>query len=170
MPGPKYTGEQKQHFFDLVDRGGTVRAAALAAGVHPDAAYTWLRGAGLTMRRRAPRVYTDLERSAFLSLLGELGNVRAAAAALGFPAVTCYPWAHRAGVYTSRSRQVSPRKQEFLRLREQGLTRVAAAKVPSGQTSDRPLTGTRASRSSTAGVSTPMVGPSGIPRPQDQAP
>jgi IS30 family transposase len=89
MPGPEYTAEQQQHFFDLIDGGGTVKAAAMAAGVHPDAAYTWLRGAGLTMRRRTPRVYTDGERAEFLRLLGELHNVRAAAAALGFPAVTC---------------------------------------------------------------------------------
>jgi IS30 family transposase len=129
MPGPKYTAEQKQHFFDLIDKGGTVRAAALAAGIHPDAAYTWLRNAGLTMRRRTPRVYSDAERAEFLRLLAELNNVRAAAAALGFPAVTCYPWAHQAGVYTSRARQVSPRKQEFLRLRQQGLTRADAARA-----------------------------------------
>lgn len=28
MPGPKYTPEQKEMFFVLIDRGGTVRAAA----------------------------------------------------------------------------------------------------------------------------------------------
>lgn len=38
MPGPKYSKEQKERFFDLVDRGGAVRAAADAAGVHPNAA------------------------------------------------------------------------------------------------------------------------------------
>ena len=37
MAGPKYTKEQKERFFDLLDRGGTVRAAAAAAGVHPAA-------------------------------------------------------------------------------------------------------------------------------------
>ena len=128
MPGPKYTSEQRQNFFDLVDQGGTVKAAALAAGVHPAAAYTWLRHAGLTMRRRAPRIYTGAERAEFLRLLGELHNVRSAAATLGFPAVTCYSWAHAAGVYTSRNRQVSPRKKKFLRLRQQGLARADAAR------------------------------------------
>ena len=129
MPGPKYTSDQKRQFFDLVDRGGTVRAAALTVGVRPDAAYTWLRDAGLTMRRRTPRIYTEAERGDFLRLLGELHNVRAAAAVLGFPAVTCYPWAHQAGIFTSRSRQVSPRKLEFLRLRQQGATRADAARA-----------------------------------------
>ncbi len=128
MPGPKYTGEQQRQFFDLLDRGGTVRSAALASGVDADAAYTWLRDAGLTMRRRTPRIYTDAERAEFLRLLGQLHNVKAAAAALGSPAVTCYSWAHKAGIFTSKTRQVSPRKQEFLRLREQGLTRGDAAR------------------------------------------
>ena len=105
MPGPKYTSDQKRQFFDLVDRGGTVRAAALTVGVRPDAAYPWLRDAGLTMRRRTPRTYTEAERGDFLRLLGELHNVRAGAAMLGFPTVTCYPWVHQAGIFTSRSRQ-----------------------------------------------------------------
>ena len=32
MPGPKYTKKQKDLFFDLIDRGGTVKAAAMDAG------------------------------------------------------------------------------------------------------------------------------------------
>jgi hypothetical protein len=32
MPGPKYTKEQKVEFFDLLDKGGSVRAAARAVG------------------------------------------------------------------------------------------------------------------------------------------
>ncbi|WP_410677307.1 transposase, partial [Amycolatopsis sp. cmx-4-68] len=55
MAGRKYSKEQKEGFFDLLDRGGTVRAAATAAGVHPEAAYTWLRQAGMSMRRASPR-------------------------------------------------------------------------------------------------------------------
>ena len=51
MAGPKYSQEQKEHFFELVDKGGTVRAAAKAAGVGEDAAYRWLRQAGLSMQR-----------------------------------------------------------------------------------------------------------------------
>ena len=58
MPPKKYTDEQKQLFFDLLDKGGNVRIAAGEAGVHVDAAYSWLRTAGLTMQRAAPRKYT----------------------------------------------------------------------------------------------------------------
>lgn len=124
----KYSKEQKEKFFDLVDRGGTVRAAATAAGVHPAAAYTWLRKAGLTMRRARPRVYSDEDKAEFFRSLAERNNVSAVARELGFTRVTCYKWAHEAGIFTSESRQVNPRREKFLRLRAEGMTRSAAAK------------------------------------------
>ncbi|OMQ25317.1 hypothetical protein BK799_31060 [Rhodococcus sp. D-1] len=43
MAGKKYTDQQKEEFFRLLDRGGTVRAAARAVGVHENAGYNWLR-------------------------------------------------------------------------------------------------------------------------------
>lgn len=39
MAGRKYSKEQKEEFFRLLDMGGTVRAAARAVGVHQDAGY-----------------------------------------------------------------------------------------------------------------------------------
>ncbi|WP_444665202.1 transposase [Cellulomonas sp. CW35] len=39
MPARKYTDEQRLEFLALIDRGGSVRAACAAVGVHPDAAY-----------------------------------------------------------------------------------------------------------------------------------
>lgn len=63
MPGPKYTAEQKELFFELNDRGGTVRAAAKTVGVHEDAAYTWLRQAGLSMQRATPRKYSERDKA-----------------------------------------------------------------------------------------------------------
>ena len=59
MTGPKYTQAQKESFFELIDRGGTVRAAAKAVGVHEDACYTWLLQAGLSIQRATPRKYSD---------------------------------------------------------------------------------------------------------------
>jgi hypothetical protein len=35
VAGAKYSKEQKERFFDLLDHGGTVRAAAAAVGVAP---------------------------------------------------------------------------------------------------------------------------------------
>jgi IS30 family transposase len=46
MPGPKYSKLQRERFFDLLDRGGTVRAAAAAVGVHPGAAYSLVAASG----------------------------------------------------------------------------------------------------------------------------
>ncbi|TDS82629.1 IS30 family transposase [Nesterenkonia aurantiaca] len=126
MSGPKYSKKQKEQFFDLIDRGGTVRAAAETAGVHPDAAYTWLRNAGLTMQRATPRIYTEAEKAEFFRLLAQRPNVSAVAKELGFPRVTCCAWAHKAKIFTSQARKVNPRREEFLRLRSEGLTRTEA--------------------------------------------
>lgn len=142
MAGPKYSNKQKERFFDLIDKGGTVRAAAESVGVHPGAAYTWLRNAVLTMQRATPRIYTDAE--------------KAVARELRFTHVTCYAWARKAGIFTSEARRVNPRREEFLRLRAGGLTRTqAAARVKAN--SDRPSIGIRASRSSIVAGSTPMA-------------
>jgi len=127
MPGPKYSAETKQEFFDLLDRGGTVRAAADALGVNRGTAYSWVRRAGLTMRREPPRIYTPEEKAEFFRLLEERQNVSAVARELGFTRVTCYKWAHKAGIFTSRARRVNPRREKFLALRAEGLTRSQAA-------------------------------------------
>jgi IS30 family transposase len=126
MPGRKYNAEQNELFFKLIDRGGTVRAAAKAAGVHEDAAYTWLRQAGLSMQRATPRKYSEQDRAEFFRRLMLNPNVSAVARELGFTRVTCYAWAYKAGIRTSEARKVSPRREEFLRLRAAGLTRAQA--------------------------------------------
>lgn len=128
MGGPKYTKEQKDSFFEFVDKGGTVRAAAAAAGVHESAAYAWLRNAGLAMQRGTPRSYSAEEKAEFFQRLALNPNVSAVAKEMGFPRVTCYAWAHKAGIFTSEARKVNPRREEFLRLRAAGLTRAEARK------------------------------------------
>jgi IS30 family transposase len=126
MAGPKYSAETKQTFFDVLDRGGTVRAAAKAVGVHEDAAYSWVRAARLTMGRPTPRVYTAEEKAEFFRLLEERQNVSAVARDLGLNRVTCYSWAHKAGIFTSEARKVNPRRERFLRLRADGMSRSEA--------------------------------------------
>src|SRR5690348_3066592 len=78
LPGPKYSKEQKEQFFGLLDRDGSVRAAADAVGVNVGAAYSWVRQAGLVMQRRAPRRYTAQEKAAFLRLAAERMNISTA--------------------------------------------------------------------------------------------
>ena len=126
VAGARYGKDQKDLFFKLVDRGGTVRAAAKAAGVNQSVAYRWLREAGLSMQRATPRTYTQAEKDEFFRRLAVDPNVSAVAKSLGFPRVTCYAWAHKAGIFTSEARKVNPRREEFLRLRAAGLTRAQA--------------------------------------------
>ena len=126
MAERKYSQEQKDRFFDLVDRGGSVRAAAVAAGVSQDAAYRWMRQAGLSMQRATPRQYSKEQKDEFFRLIAADPNVAAAARALGITRVTCYAWAYKAGIRTSEARKVNARREEFLRLRTEGLSRTQA--------------------------------------------
>lgn len=126
MAGPKYSPEQQEHFFELVDKGGTVRAAAKAAGVGEDAAYRWLRQAGLSMRRATPRKFSEEEKAEFFRRLALNPNVSAVAKELGIARVTCYSWAYKAGIRTSETRKVNPRREEFLSLRAEGFSRAQA--------------------------------------------
>lgn len=117
VAGLKYSKEQKERFFEFVDRGGTVRAAASAAGVSEDAAYRWLRQAGLSMQLATPRKFSEEDKAEFFRRLAENPNVSAVARQLGITRVTCYSWAYKAGIRTSEARRVNPRGEEFLRLR-----------------------------------------------------
>jgi hypothetical protein len=127
MSGPRYSAATKEWFFDLLDRGGTIRAAAQVAGVHEQAAYSWVRAAGLTTGRKSPRIYTAEEKAEFFRRLEDNPNVSAVSRELGFTRVTCYKWAHQAGIFTSEARRVNPRRERFLQLRADGMTRTEAA-------------------------------------------
>ena len=126
MAERKYDEKQRREFLARADRGETIRAAALGVGVSPDAGYRWAKQAGLSNPRSSPRTYTDAEKALFLRRLTEVGNVSAVARELGFNRVTCYSWAHRAGVFTSK--YADDRRQEFLRLRASGMPRANAAR------------------------------------------
>ncbi|MDJ0441096.1 IS30 family transposase [Rhodococcus qingshengii] len=126
MAGKKYTDQQKEEFFRLLNRGGTVRAAARAVGVHENAGYNWLRKTGLTMARAAPRTYPAELKAEFLRLVREREIISTVAHELGIHRPTAYAWARKAGISTSEARKVNPRREEFLRLRSAGLTRVEA--------------------------------------------
>jgi transposase, IS30 family len=105
-------------FFRLLDRGGTVRAAAAAVGVSADVGYRWCRQAGVSSPRGRARSYTAEEKGEFFRLVKLRGNVSAVARELGFRRVTCYQWAHKAGIFTSANAEA--RRQEYLRLRADG--------------------------------------------------
>ena len=94
---------QRREFFAIMDRGSTIRAAAIKVGVSPSIGYKWVKKAGLSAERATPRVYSAEEKAEFFRLLAEQGNVSAVARQLGFVRVTCYKWAHQAGIFTGRS-------------------------------------------------------------------
>jgi len=121
----RYSASQRELFFRLLDRGGTIRAAAVGAGVSPDTGYRWRRQAGVAARRQRPRSYTAEEKAEFFRLLHIRGNVSAVARELGYVRVTCYKWAHQAGIFTGKD--VSDKREEFLRLRSEGVSRRQAA-------------------------------------------
>lgn len=91
-----------------------------------DAAYRWMRQAGLSMQRATPRKFTNEEKAEFFRRLALNPNVSAVARELGITRVTCYSWAHKAGIRTGEARKVNPRREEFLRLRAEGLSRAEA--------------------------------------------
>ena len=122
----RYSDEQKQVVLAAVDRGSTVRAAAISAGVSPSVGYRWVKQAGLSTSRSTPRVYTTEEKEAFLQRVAQVRNVSQVARELGINRVTAYSWAHRAGIFTSDG--ANERKKEFLQLRQQGVGRVEAAR------------------------------------------
>ncbi|MGW4369734.1 transposase [Nocardia takedensis] len=126
MAGRKYTQQQKDEFFRVLDRGGTVRAAARAVSIPENAGYNWLNRTGLTMQRTTPRVYSAELKAEFLRLVRERQIISTVARELGIHRPTAYAWARKAGISTSEARKVNPRREEFLRLRAAGLTRAQA--------------------------------------------
>ncbi len=115
MPARRYGEQQRLVFLALIDRGGSVRAAALAVGVHPDRGYRWFKQAGLSTSRSTQRRYTPEGKMEFFRRLALTGNVSAVARELGFNRVTCYAWAHKAGIFTGE--HADAKRQQFLKLR-----------------------------------------------------
>ena len=68
----------------LIDRGGSVRAAAVSVGVQPDQGYQWMRQAGLSTPRSTQRRYISLvERERLKDLMMVGLSIRQVAAEMG---------------------------------------------------------------------------------------
>jgi IS30 family transposase len=122
----KFDEATRRKLFLLVDKGMTVRGAALELGISPNTAYMWRSKAGVSSPRRASRNYTDQDKAEFFRRLELNRNVTAVAREMDFVRITCFKWAHDAGIYTGRD--VSPKRDEFLRLRAEGIARADAAR------------------------------------------
>jgi IS30 family transposase len=122
----RFDDEVRAEFFRLVDQGLTVRAAVKVVGVSEGTGYWWRRQVGISVPRRKSRKYTAEDKAEFFRRLETNRSVTAVARELGFVRITCFKWAHEAGIFTSRDANV--KKEEFLRLRALGVPRAQAAR------------------------------------------
>lgn len=76
--------------------------------------------------RQANRSYSDEDKAEFFRRPELNRNVTAVARELGFIRITCFKWAHQAGICTGRD--VSPNREEILCLRAEGVSRTDAAR------------------------------------------
>ena len=120
----KYTQEQKDRFFAVLDRVGSVAVAADEVGFNRMTCYQWTRKAGMSAGRS--RGVQD-QKDRFFSVLERAGTVTAAAAELGLNRNTCYRWMQKRGL--ARKRADGPQREDFRRLRETGMSRNDAAQA-----------------------------------------
>jgi transposase-like protein len=80
---------------------------------------------GFSTPRSTQRAYTAAEKAEFFKRLEEVGNDSAVARELGVNRVSCYSWAHRAGIFMAAYSDAT--RQELLRLRREGVSRWEAA-------------------------------------------
>jgi IS30 family transposase len=132
-PNRQYTPEEKAAFFRRLDRGGTIRAVAAELGLNVEACYRWRHETGQSTARGKDRTYSAEDKAEFFRLLALHGNVSAVAKMLGFVRVTCYKWAHQAGIFTGES------ADEYLRSWAPPLLRLSATCSLSGSRLLAPL-------------------------------
>jgi len=122
----RWDDETRRRFFLLVDKGSSVRAAALSLGISVDLAYKWRSDTGIAAERKPNRIYTTEDKAEFFRRLAINRNVTAVAREMGFVRVTCFKWVHEAGIFISRDSEA--RKREFFVLRGKGVSRAEAAR------------------------------------------
>ncbi|MDN6179097.1 MAG: helix-turn-helix domain-containing protein, partial [Micrococcaceae bacterium] len=120
----QYKAKEREEFFRRLDRGGTIRAVAAELGVSVDSCYRWRREAGVSTPRGKSRSYTAEDKAEFFRRLKLNGNVSQIAKELGFVRVTCYKWAHQAGIFTGRDTRAQ--RAQFKALRAAGIPRAQA--------------------------------------------
>ena len=122
----QYKAKERDEFFRRLDRGGTIRAVAAELGLSVESCYRWRNEAGVSTSRAKSRVYTAEDKAEFFRLLASTGNVSKVAKELGFVRVTCYKWAHQAGIFTGKDTRAQ--RARFERLRADGVSRADAAR------------------------------------------
>lgn len=121
----QYKAKEREESFRRLDRGGTIRSVAAELGVSVDSCYRWRREAGVSTPRQKSRSYTAEDKAEFFRGLKISGNVSQVAKELGFVRITCYKWAHQAGIFTGTDTRA--KHAQLKALRAAGTPRGAAA-------------------------------------------
>lgn len=127
------TEENRQRFIEVLDRTNMISEAAKAIGISSSAAYKLARTCNWEPKTQTPSQmrgrtkYTQEQKDTFFQAFDRLQNVSAAAREVGFPSITCYQWACKAGVLTPV--RTAGRREAFLKLRAEGKTRREATEA-----------------------------------------
>ena len=130
----KYTPEQRAQFFSLLDRCGSVSAAAAELGFNQMTCYQWVHKSRLPERvprnrEAGQRKYTPAQKAEFFVAFDRLKSTRQAARELGLNPDTCAGWVRKAGLksYGKPGAGPHPGRDEYFRLRKVGVNRRKAA-------------------------------------------
>jgi transposase, IS30 family len=130
----KYTPEQKAQFFSVLDRCGSVSAAAAELGFNQMTCYQWVHKSRLPERiPRNPeadrRKYTPAQKAEFFVVFDRVRSTSQAARELGLNPATCAGWVRKAGLksHGKPGTGTHPGREEYFRLRKTGVSRRKAA-------------------------------------------
>ena len=130
----KYTQEQKAQFFVVLDRCGSVSAAAAELGFNQMTCYQWVHKSRLPQRaprdrKAGPRTYTPAQKAEFFLVFDRVRSTRKAARELGLNPDTCAGWVRKAGLKSHGKSGSGPHpgRDEYFRQRKAGVSRRKAA-------------------------------------------
>jgi transposase, IS30 family len=129
-----YTPEQKDQFFSVLDRCGSVSAAAAELGFNRMTCYQWVHKSRLVerdlrSREAGQRKYTPAQKAEFFVAFDRGKSTTKAARELGLNPDTCAGWVRKAGLKSHGKPGTGPHpgRDEYFRLRKTGLSRRDAA-------------------------------------------
>lgn len=134
-PRARLSEDEKRRFKEALDQTQRVKDAAQAIGISLPTAYQLAKKYGWKSSRTAPSAalgkpkarYTQEQKDAFFTAFDRHQNVSKAAREVNIPILTCYQWAVKAGLKIRRPH--AGKREEFLRLRAQGVSRREATEL-----------------------------------------
>ncbi|RAX43621.1 IS30 family transposase, partial [Arthrobacter sp. AQ5-06] len=121
-------------FFSVLDRCGSVSAAAAELGFNQMTCYQWVHKSRLPERvprnrEAGQRKYTPAQKAEFFVVFDRLKSTTQAARELGLNPATCAGWVRKAGLKSHGKTGTGPHpgRDEYFRLRKTGVSRRKAA-------------------------------------------